>query len=192
MGAAGVVLAAGAGTRFAASGGEGSKLLADLGGRPVLHHAVEAAVRGGPGRVYVVAGALELEGARVPPLPRGVSKLRNPSWEGGLATSLQVALEAARRDGHDALVVGLGDQPFVTAEAWRRVSRSAASIAVATYDDVRGHPVRLAADIWPLLPVDGDSGAREVMRARPELVDEVPCPGHPSDIDTVQDLARWR
>lgn len=187
VGTAGVVLAAGGGWRFTASGGTGPKLLADLGGRPVLRHVIDAVTGSGLEPVYVVAGATEVATAEWQ-LPGGVVELRNPGWTGGLATSLQVALAAAARDGHDAVVVGLGDQPFITAEAWRRVSRSTAPIAVATYGTGRGHPVRLAADVWPLLPVDGDAGAREVMRAHPDMVSEVPCPGHPADIDTVHDL----
>ena len=98
----------------------------------------------------------------------------------------------ARRDGHAAVVVGLGDQPLVQTEAWRRVARAATSpLAVATYEGERGNPVRLSSMAWPLLPAAGDEGARVVMRRRPDLVVEVPCPGRAADIDTVDDLATW-
>ena len=49
----GLVLAAGAGTRFG-----GRKQLAELDGRPLLEHAVQAMTAAPVGRVVVVLGAL--------------------------------------------------------------------------------------------------------------------------------------
>jgi CTP:molybdopterin cytidylyltransferase MocA len=90
--------------------------------------------------------------------------------------------------------VGLGDQPFVETSAWDAVAsalRDGASIAVATYDGARRNPVGLGAAAWPLLPTDGDEGARVVMRLHPDLVTEIPCAGQALDIDTVEELRRW-
>ena len=90
------------------------------------------------------------------------------------------------------MVIGLGDQPLVQTEAWRRVARATKTpVAVATYEGERGNPVRLSSMVWPLLPSTGDAGARVVMRRRPDLVTEVACPGRSADIDTVDDLAEW-
>jgi CTP:molybdopterin cytidylyltransferase MocA len=189
MTTAAVVLAAGAGSRYSASGGLGHKLLADLAGRPVLDHVLEAALGAGVDEVIIVSGALDLTAH----VPAGVTLVHNPRWTEGIATSLQVAVRRARLRGHDAIVVGLGDQPAIPADAWRAVAAAPSEppVAVATYDGVRGNPVRLAEAAWPLLPETGDVGARALMRERPELVREVPCSGQAWDVDTVEDLERW-
>jgi CTP:molybdopterin cytidylyltransferase MocA len=148
--------------------------------------AIEAAREAGLDDTVVVVGAVEL-----PAFP-GVTVVRNERWREGQATSLQAAVSWAAARGHEAVVVGLGDQPLVPVEAWRRVAACrSAPIAVATYGGERRNPVRLAAEVWPLLPTGGDAGARVVMAQRPDLVVEVACPGDPADIDTVEDLKAW-
>lgn len=180
----GVLLAAGGGSRFGGAG-EGHKLTATLRGRPLLEWSLEQLLRAGFADTVVVTGAVELT------VPERVSVLHNPRWSEGQATSLALAIDRARERGLRAVVVGLADQPFVLAEAWQAVAAAPGAIAVATYDGRRGNPVKLDAAVWDLLPVDGDAGARVVMRMRPELVTEVACAGSPADIDTLEDLRRW-
>jgi molybdenum cofactor cytidylyltransferase len=187
---AAIVLAAGGGSRFTASGGDGHKLLAPFQGRTLVEWAIESAAAAGLDATYVVRGATDLP---VPPFAaEAVQFVANDRWRDGMATSLRAGLTRARRDGHHAVVVGLGDQPLVLAESWQRVARATAKpIAVATYRGTRGNPVRLSSLVWPLLPLTGDQGARVVMRRRPDVVMEVPCPGGAADIDTVDDLREW-
>jgi molybdenum cofactor cytidylyltransferase len=187
MSTAAVLLAAGRGSRFTASGGSGHKLLAPYRDRPVVEWAIEHAAAAAPAVLYVVWGATEL------PVPassaRAVRLVRNDRWADGIATSLWAGIDQARRDGHDAVVVGLGDQPNVRPAAWTRVGEANdRPIAIATYAGVRGNPVRLAEPVWSMLPVTGDVGARLVARDRPDLVLEVACDGDAIDIDTVDDL----
>lgn len=182
---AAVLLAAGSGSRFQ---GDGPKLLAELDGKPLLRWAIEAVLESGLPGPYVVTGGTPLSQWLA-----GATEVRNERWEDGLASSLRAGVDFASQQGHDAVVVALADQPRLSPEAWRLVAAAAETpIAVATYAGVRGHPVRLAAEVWSGLPATGDDGARLLMRDHPELVTEVPCSaGNPLDIDTTEDLDQF-
>jgi len=181
---AAVVLAAGGSSRFA---GERHKLLSDFRGRPLVVWALDHALAAGLDATAVVTGAVDLDDV----LPAGVCVVHNERWADGQASSLQAALRWAREGGFDAIVVGLGDQPLVPPEAWTIVAASTSPIALAEYGGHRSPPTRLASSVWSLLSETGDAGARSLMAERPELVQQLACPGQAIDIDTVEDLARW-
>lgn len=183
MSAAAVVLAAGAGSRFH---GRTHKLLASVGSRLVVASAVGAAVASGL-PTFVVTGAVDLAGMVDPE----AILVHNARWAEGQATSLQAGIAAAAAVGHDAVVVGLGDQPLVGPHAWSALAACRAPMAVATYGGRLGNPVRLGAEMWPHLPTIGDEGARSLLWERNDLVVRVPCAGDPADVDTVEDLERW-
>ena len=115
--------------------------------------------------------------------------VHNPRWQSGLASSLQSGIDFARNLGAQAVVIGLADQPAVLATAWLSVAASSAPLAVATYNGVRGNPVRLHAELWQLLPQTGDDGARLIFKSHRDLIEEIPCSGSAQDVDTLADLA---
>lgn len=183
---AAVVLAAGAGVRHE---GPGHKLRRHVQGRPLIVWAVEGACEAGLDDVYVVTGAEDLSDL----LPPEVTVIQNHDWEQGQGSSLRAGIWVAGRDGHGAVVVGLGDMPFVTSAAWQAVAAVPGEIVTNTYHGKRRPPVKLAAEVWPLLPLfDDEEGARGLMRRRPELVSEVACSGEAADFDTNYDFTRWR
>lgn len=184
---AAVVLAAGAGHRFEGSDHKLTMRLDD--GSTLARRAASVALDADIGPVVVVTGAASVDRLG---LPTGCIVLVNHRWDGGQATSLGCAVGWARDAGIGAVVVGLADQPGLTPGAWRAVARAVGTpISVATYDGRRGHPIRLAAEVWADLPVAGDEGARSLIRARPDLVAEVAAHGDPTDVDTASDLAAW-
>ena len=185
MTVAAVILAAGGSSRFE---GPEHKLLSSFRGRPLVSWAVASAVEAALDETVVVSGAVDLSGV----VPEDVTLIENHGWADGQASSLQVAVAWARHQGHSALVIGLGDQPLVPAQAWQAVAaESGHPIVAASFEGRRRPPVRLAQSVWDLLPVSGDEGARVLMSARPDLVAEVACDGQPADVDTVEDLSRW-
>lgn len=182
-----MVLAAGEGTRFR---GASHKLLAPVGGSPLVRHAVAAAVEAAFGPVIVVTGAVELEDALAGLAVEVIT--HNPDYGSGQASSLHAGISAADRLGVDAVVVAPGDQLGVPPSAWRAVAACTdRPIAVAVFAGRRLPPTRLDRKIWPDLPRTGDEGARALFRGRPDLVAEVPCDGTPRDIDTVEEYRRW-
>jgi molybdenum cofactor cytidylyltransferase len=184
MSVAAVVLAAGGGTRFERTE---HKLLAEFRGHPLVWWALAAASAAHLDEVAVVVGSVDIGVA----VPEGVRLLENPDWASGQASSLQVAVAWALERNHEAVVVGLGDQPLVPSSAWTAVAAAPSPVAVATFDGQRRPPVRLDRSVWSLLPTAGDEGARVLMKERPDLVGEVVCEGQPADIDNEEDLIRW-
>jgi molybdenum cofactor cytidylyltransferase len=185
---AGIVLAAGAGTRFG-----GAKQLAELGGRPLLEHAlrVMAAAPVNPTVVVLGSGAAEILAAVD---LHGARPVTCERWEEGLSASLACGL--AQVADSEAALVALGDQPRVSAEAVRRVlaARGEDVLAVrATYGGQPGHPVLLEHGLFGRLrDVTGDHGARNVLMSVPAR--EVPCDdlGGGEDVDTLAQLEALR
>jgi molybdenum cofactor cytidylyltransferase/nicotine blue oxidoreductase len=66
-------------------------------------------------------------------------------------------------------------------------------VTVASYTGRRGHPTVMSPDLWrsALRAAGEDEGARRLLAARPELVDEVAVAGDPTDLDTPAELRRW-
>ncbi len=188
---AGVLLAAGAGSRFE---GDDHKLITPFRGRPLAVWALDAALGAGFSRIFVVSGAVDLNPILSQVDPDQADRVHlvdNPRWADGQATSVIAGIEAAAASGAEAVVVGLSDQPDVPASAWRAVGAAAGPIVTATFKDIRRPPVKLDRSVWDDLPRTGDEGARFLFRIRPELVSELPCMGSAFDIDTQEDFQRW-
>lgn len=166
-----VVLASGRGDRFIASGGQGSKLLALLGGKPVLQWTLDA--------------------VRASGLPW---HLENAGHE-GMADSIAAGVRATRDAG--GWLILPGDLPLVRPDSLRQVAAalSGHGVVLPRYQGKQGHPVAFAADCAEaLLMLRGPQGAALVVRAQVTIHRAVELDlddsGIVTDVDTVQDLAR--
>ncbi|MES2533434.1 MAG: nucleotidyltransferase family protein [Pseudomonadota bacterium] len=167
-----IVLASGRGERFRASGGTVHKLLALLGGKPVLEHTL-AAVRASGLRWH-------LEDAG------------HPGMGDSIAAAVRATVDA------DGWLVLPADLPLVRATTLRQVADVLAGASAAvqpTYQGERGHPVGFPATCRDdLLALGGPRGAASVLQAlRLEgLAVDLPVDdaGVLADIDTLDDLAR--
>jgi CTP:molybdopterin cytidylyltransferase MocA len=177
----GVLLAAGAGTRLGTP-----KAQVTIGGVRLLDRGL-AVLRAAGCDVLVAV----LRGAEDLP---GVQTVINPNPERGMGSSLRLGLAACTGD---IAVVMLVDTPGIGVDAVRAVVASVTAGSPAAIADFAGHrvpPVAFGRALWPEVAelAEGDQGARGFLRSHPELVTAVPCDGDPADIDTLDDLARWR
>jgi len=161
---AGIVLAAGAGTR---AGGP-KALRVDADGMPWLHRAVAALRGGGCDPVLVVLGA-EAASARAL-VPTEATVVVADDWADGLSASLRAGLAATPSEA-TAVVVTLVDLPGLPSEAVHRMLTAplgAATLRRATYRGEPGHPVVIGRDHWAPVAatVDGDRGAGPYLSAQ--------------------------
>src|SRR5471032_1450266 len=188
MALTGILLAAGRGKRFDPSGVQ-NKLLQPLanGDAVVVASAknmlaalprVLAVVRPGDDRVAALLGGLGCE-VRV-----------CADADTGMAASLTHAIDHTR--GAEGWLIGLGDMPCVQAATMRlliaEIERGA-RIAAPVYEGRRGNPVAFSSYHLPLLlALDGDQGARAILKSHAVVDVVVSDAGVVRDIDTPGDL----
>ncbi|HWD84158.1 MAG TPA: nucleotidyltransferase family protein [Solirubrobacteraceae bacterium] len=178
--AAGLVLAAGTGSRF----GRAPKLLAEIDGRPLLQYAVDALVA-----VPELDPVIVVLGAHAGRLQAGVEFGRARTvlcadWAAGLSASLRCGVAA--QPGAQRVLVALGDTPGLTPAVVERMLTAQPGTR-ACYGGIPGHPVLLGPEqLAGLDTLRGDVGARELLAGS----DTIECGDLASgaDVDTPADL----
>jgi molybdenum cofactor cytidylyltransferase len=188
---AALVLAAGRSTRMGAV----NKMLAEIGGKPLVRIAAEQAVASRAQPVIVVTGhEREKVEAALQGLP--VRFVHNPVYAEGLGTSLKAGI-AAVPDEADAAIVCLGDMPQVDAALINKLIAAfdperGALVVVPSIEGRRGNPVVWSRRFFhDLMSIQGDIGARHLIGNYAEAVVEVPLTGDAAlvDVDTPESLS---
>jgi molybdenum cofactor cytidylyltransferase len=183
---AAIVLAAGRSTRM----GGPNKVLAEIGGQPLVRIVAEQALASRAGPVIVVTGH---ERAKVEAALAGlrVRLVHNPDYAAGLSTSLKAGLGALPSSA-DGAIVCLGDMPSVTAALIDRLvdafdPEHGSLVVVPTIEGKRGNPVVWSRRFVPdLMALEGDVGARHLIATYADVVAEVPVEDAAAltDVDT--------
>ncbi len=187
-----LILAGGAGRRFGVKE-RGGKLLADLGGAPVIRRVAERVCDAGFAEVLVVTGA---DDAPVRAALDGLACriVHAPAWAEGMAATLCTGI-AGLSSGTCGVCVFLGDMPLVPVGlcgALVEAAQAAGYAARPRCEGKPGHPVAFTrAAFADLMKLEGDAGATALLKARPEAVAylETADRGVLLDIDTPEDLA---
>ena len=170
-----IVLAAGRGERFAASGGTVHKLDALLAGKRVIDHVLDAVRASGLAHHVVRPDAHESSGA-------------------GMGDSIAAGVRATP-DANGWLILP-ADLPLIGSDTLRAIAFAPpCGVTVPRYHGEQGHPVRFDAVCGPdLLNLKGNSGAAPVLRAQAAINSiafvDVDDAGVVTDIDTLEGLHR--
>lgn len=187
----GLLLAGGFSRRF----GTQNKLLQPLAdGQLMALRAAQALIQALPNSVAVIrANASPLAGQLV---SLGFKVVTCEEQHQQMADSLKLGVVTAQTHfPHlSGLVIALADMPYIQPTTIARVAQALTQTQVVQpmYQGQPGHPVGFGRDLIPeLLRVEGDQGAREVLRAHQAEILRFECQdaGILKDIDTPADLA---
>ena len=190
-----VILAAGASSRF-----NGSKITAQIqGGKSVLSHSIATLKQ--LSATANIAAPVVILGAHindeVMAIAADTQRIINPHWQLGLSSSVKHAVAYAIEAKADALLLVLADQVALTLddylgliEAYHHNGQTSCSFY---HQDVGVPAVFIADDFISLLSIDGDKGAKSVLKHRAEQnsLTILPMENAQFDIDTPADLALW-
>ena len=172
-----VILAAGTGSRFGSQ-----KLLAEINGRPMLRHALDAVAH----LPTVVVGPPELASHISP-----ATLIENVNPERGMAHSLRLANAAVDEGG--ALLVLLADMPLMTREIVDEVLAAAGDVDVCypKLAGIGGHPVYFSSRARAKIATLPDGDTLRQLRNDDSLTRRainLRDPGAYADVDTIDDL----
>ncbi len=160
-----IILASGRGERFTASGGVTHKLQAQLMGKTVLQHTLDAVRRSS--------------------LPWHLEDEGHPGMGDSIAAAVQKTSQA------NGWLILPADLPLILSSSIRAVAIALMTqeVVVPVYRGQRGHPVGFSAGCREaLLNLQGDSGAARVVRSHVAMELHLDDMGCVSDIDTVEDI----
>jgi molybdenum cofactor cytidylyltransferase len=186
---AAIILAAGSSSRM----GQPKQLLV-WQGQTLIRSILAKVQAAGIAQIFVVLGAnAEKIAAELDDLP--VQLVHNPDWATGMGSSVVAGTQAAIPIQPEALLLTLVDQPFVSTrllqEMIRQYTLHPDAIIVSDYGTHPGVPALFPAFFFPkLLTLDGDAGARKIIRQHPGKIISLPFPEGNFDLDTPEDWDR--
>jgi molybdenum cofactor cytidylyltransferase len=182
---AGLILAAGAATRFGST-----KQLVDIDGKPMLQHCIDQAHQLLPGMIYTVLGN---QHGNIAANITGSELIFNPDWQEGIGTSIATGVNYLRADC-DAILVLLADQPRVKSRHLQQlISLFDGHRPVCSYyqQSVGVPAIFPKVNFDKLAELSGDKGAKTLLLGMADDLLRLPLPEASFDIDRPEDLASW-
>ncbi|MCJ8280447.1 MAG: nucleotidyltransferase family protein, partial [Rivularia sp. ALOHA_DT_140] len=178
-----IILAAGKANRM----GQPKQLLT-YQGNSLISHAVKIALKSTCKPILVVLGAYaEQIKPEIDKLP--VQIIENPDWETGMSSSIRAGIAAINQSNSnlDAVIIALADQPLISEAVFNQLIKeyrdTKHKIIAAGYDDIVGVPALFDKNLFSeLMDIEGDRGAKALMRKYRDEVLTIPIPEAAIDI----------
>lgn len=184
-----LILAAGASTRL----GQPKQLLS-YQGKPLIRQMTEVAIASGCQPVGVILGAYA-ETIEPHLTDLDITIICNEQWSTGMASSIQCGLREilAIAPELDAIVLMVCDQPFVSSDVIHQLisgyQTSNCPIVASEYAGILGVPALFHRSLFPeLLTIQGDMGAKAIIRRHRSRCLGIPFAEGAIDLDTPHDL----
>ena len=188
-----IILAAGASTRLGTP-----KQIMLYNGKTLLQHAADAARNAGCQPVVVVLGGNA--DAILPGFKQEeIIVIYHDEWQQGMGSSIAAGTKALLKANGAAssVITMVCDQPFADAALlqtlMQQMQQTGKGIAASAYAGTVGVPALFNKKYFDaLMQLGGDEGAKKLMMKYKEDVAEVPFEKGIIDIDTIEDMERFR
>ncbi|GAA5314902.1 MAG: nucleotidyltransferase family protein [Candidatus Pelagadaptatus aseana] len=185
-----VILAAGASSRF-----QGCKLLAEAGGKTLLEIAITNARQCVGEHVYLVTGRWHhdiIAALQAPAMPEA-KWIANPDWQQGMGHSIATAIGQLQHNYQRLLLIA-GDQVAISHYDLQAMIDLADDkrIVASQYQGILGIPALFPKTVFgQLLQLNGDRGAKAILKNNRDQLIVYDNPRAAIDIDTRDDLQHW-
>lgn len=157
----------------------------------LLNHTLEQALSSNNSDVYVALGGNHSVIKHT--ISLGVSIIDIPDWEDGMGTSISVSLNEMKVKKYEAIIISVCDQPYISEVVFKNLlaefERGKSSIVISKYKNSSGPPTLFGKKHYDrLLKLEGDVGAKEIVKNNLVEVGIIQFQKGDIDIDTEKDL----
>lgn len=187
-----IILAAGNSSRL----GHPKQLL-PYQGRTLLQHSIDEAINANLNPIILITGA-HANSITASIVQTEIEIVHNERWQKGMASSIVAGLsKVLLRSDIKSMIISVCDQPFVTATLFQNLIKmktgSGKGIVACNYSNTIGTPVLFDHHYFDaLLQLEGEEGARKLIKHYEHDVATILFPLGALDIDTEEDYVIFR
>ena len=183
-----IILAAGSSSRFG-----NTKQLLHFNNKTLIQHVINEAIAANAEPVIVVTGANADEISKEIKDEKATIVF-NEDWEKGMASGIVAGLKTAITLNNDIekIIIAVCDQPFVSSALFQQLyqtqEENVQHIVACSYADTIGTPALFTQKYFDnLLSLQGEEGAKKILKIHKDDVATIDFPQGAIDIDTEKD-----